>query len=587
MVRQSQGFPTFLRETSMSSSKISDLIKSVVADKKITKEEWEGSLKPELKDVKKATEEMREVLELWANDEFEADGAVRADMRSTLNGAGYDISYSAVPKKDLVPGILDSNMTEVDKDFAVLLAQTGKGQNKTTIAVLDSGFQLDHPALADKEWTNPDEIADNNLDDDNNGLIDDIHGWDFAAGDKDVAGGDHGTHVSGTATRGTDRIQEIALRAFDPLDPAKVAAAIDYACENGARAINMSFKVDDEKEVELVKAAIERHPDVLFLKSAGNDGNLLVEGKGYGGYYDNSKTYGVASYLPMVDIPNMVVVAAADAKGERADYSNYGVPFVTVAMRGSEVYSSVPGSAYEKMDGTSMATPNVTNLVAKCLTLAPKLTPYDVRQILVDTTDKKDTWKDSVVSGGLVNPGRATRLAAMVGMVQHEGMDPQAAADKLELRGEERVNLILMLKNYPVAIPVRPPPVVTPPTTTPTTDPGQVTAPVTTTPATDPGTTPPGTTTPATDPGTTPPTTTPISVQPEPPVVTTPPVVTPPVAEPIQPNPVVTTTPAIDPVPVATTTPATDPVVPTPPATTTTPAESPKPESVRRRGGKR
>lgn len=447
-------------------SKISDLVKTVVADKKITRAEWEDQLKPQLKDVKRATPETRELLEVWANDGFEDETGVRADMRATLTGAGYDIPSSAVPKQDLVAGIVASNMTELDTDFATLLEQTGQGANKTTIAVLDGGFQIDHPAFADKEWTNAGEVAENGVDDDQNGLVDDVHGWDFAGGDKDVSGGDHGTHVSGTATRGTDRIQEIACRVFDPLDPAKVAEAIDYACNNGARAINMSFKVDDPKEVELIKAAMERHPDVIFVKSAGNDGNQLVEGKQYGSYYSDPKSYGVASYLPMAGIPNMLVVAAADAKGERADYSNHGLPYVTVAIRGSEVFSSVPGNTYESMDGTSMASPNITAVVGKCLTLAPKLSPYDVRQILIDTTDKKDSWKDACVSGGLVNQGRATRLAALIGLVQHQGLKPEIAADKLALAGDERTQLLALLEKYPVAIPPKPaPPVVTTPVT--------------------------------------------------------------------------------------------------------------------------
>lgn len=543
-------------------SKISDLIKSTVADKNITREEWD-KLKPELADVKKATEEMREVLELWANDEFKDEPGVRSDIRRMLNDAGYNIPYSAVPKLDGVQEIVDSNVTEVDKDFAVLLAQTGKTEQKTTIAVLDGGFQIDHPAFKDKQWTNPGEVADDNVDNDNNGLVDDVHGWDFAGGDKDVSGGDHGSHVSGIATRGTDRIEEIALRVFDKLEPEKVAAAIDYACEHGAKVVNMSFKVDDKNEVDVIKAAIERHPGVLFVKSAGNDGNKLVEGKSYGGYYGTGKTYSVAEYLPMNDVANMVVVAAADAKGGPAEYTNHGLPYVTVAMRGSEVYSSVPGSRYEAMDGTSMASPNVTAVVAKCLTLAPKLTPYDLRQILMDATDQKPDWKELCVSGGLVNQARATRLAAMVGMTVHEGLDPQAAADKIGLKGEERVNLLLMLKNYPVAVPEPKPVVVTAPTpapTTPTTDPSNPTPPVTVTPGTDPVVVTP----PVVDPN--------------------PVVVTPPVTEPSDPTPpvVVSTTPAPGTTPV----PATDPVQPsvTP---VTDPTPKPPGESVRRRGGRR
>lgn len=431
-------------------SKISDLVRTVVADRKITKAEWEGQLKGEFVDAKRASPETRELLETWANDGFEAEAGVRDDMRNILRGAGYDISSTLTPKADVIPGLIESNMTEVDADFEKLIELAGRGDGKTTIAVLDGGFELGHAALADKLWSNPGEVEGNDLDDDQNGLVDDVHGWDFAGGDKDVSGGDHGSHVSGTATRGTGRIQEIACRAFEPLDAQKVADAIDYACKNGARVINMSFKVDDEAEVSAVKAAMERHPDVLFVKSAGNDGNQLVEGKQYGGYYGNGKTYGEKSYLPMAGIANMVVVASADAKGERADYSNYAAPWVTVAMRGSEVYSSVPGNRYESMDGTSMASPNVTAVIAKCLTLAPSLTPADVRKILLDTTDRKDSWKGLCESGGLVNQGRATRLAALIELVQQGKQEPDAAATKLQLDGDERKLLLGLLKDYPV-----------------------------------------------------------------------------------------------------------------------------------------
>lgn len=438
-------------------SKISDLVKTVVADRKISKAEWENDLKPQLKDLKRATPETRELLEVWANDGFEAEDGVRADMRETLRGAGYDIASTAVPKPELVSELAASNMTETDTDFESLLAKLGN-QNKTTIAVLDGGFQIDHPALSDKEWTNPGEIPDNGIDDEKDGLVDDVHGWDFAEGDKDVAGGDHGTHVSGTATRGTNRIQEIACRVFDPLDPQKVADAIDYAAKNGARVVNMSFKVNDEKEVALVKAAMERHPEVLFVKSAGNDGNHLEEGKTYGDWFGSGgMVYGAKSYLPMSGVQNMVVVAAADAKGERADYSNYAKEHVTVAIRGSEVFSSVPGSKYESMDGTSMASPNVTAVIAKCLTLAPSLTSADVKQILVDTTDPKDSWKELCSAGGLINQGRATRLAALIELTQVSKFKPEDAADKLGLTGDEKKTLLALAAKYPLPAFVAPP----------------------------------------------------------------------------------------------------------------------------------
>ncbi|MBI5549591.1 MAG: S8 family serine peptidase [Deltaproteobacteria bacterium] len=436
--------------------KISDVIRDVVADKRISREEWETQVKPKVAQAQVASPETREVLELWGNDEFEAEAGVRDDMRSLLMHAGYDIPKNAVPKKELVEQIAQSNITEIDKDFEFLLEQTGTRQNLTKVAVLDGGFQIEHPALGDNRWTNPAEIPDNNLDDDGDGLVDDVHGWDFAHGDKDFSGNAHGTHVAGIATRGTDRIQAMTLLAVDDvIEPGEVAAAIDYACAKGARVVNMSLKIDDEDEVLGIKEAIERHPDVLFVKSAGNDGEKLEEGW----FFGDAKCF-----LPLNQIPNMLVVAASDAKGERARISNFGAPYATLAMRGAEVYSSVPDNGYESRDGTSMATPNVSAVAAKCLTLAPKLTPQDMRKILVDTSDRSDYWKDLCLAGGLVNQGRATRLAALIGLVQGHageqassaervGIDPQVAADRLELRGEERVKLLAMLAEYPVPAP--------------------------------------------------------------------------------------------------------------------------------------
>lgn len=436
------------------SGKVSKAIKAAVADKTVTKEEWQRRIKPLLEGSKVATPEMRAVLDLWADDRFVIDGPSRGDMRTTLERAGYDIPFlpsGAFPEPGVVGQIVASNVTEVDEDFAALLERSGRSGNKTTVAVLDAGFALDHPALQKAKWTNPDEIPGNDVDDDHDGLVDDVHGWDFAGGDEDPSGNDHGSHVAGIATRGTDRIEAIACRVLDPLDPKKIAAAIDYACDHGARAINLSFVVDSKAAVTAIKAAMERHPTVLFVKSAGNDGQKLEEGKRYGGNFGAKKLFSEKTYLAMSPLPNMIVVAATNARGERAEYSNFGLPYTTVAMRGSGVYSAAAGSGYQARDGTSMATPNVTAVVAKCLTLAPALTPADVRQILLDTADKNDGWKDGCVSGGPVSPSRAMRLAALVGMVRHDGEGPKAAAAKLGLKGKERTELLRLLEGYPAA----------------------------------------------------------------------------------------------------------------------------------------
>lgn len=444
---------------------IKDIIANVVADKKVTADEWQNQLAPALKDSPRvASPEARAIVELWAKDEFEEEPAARRGMGAWLRERGYavpDLEGTATPPKPspaMVPDILASNVGEADADFDAVSALAGRPDAQTTIAVLDGGFDLVHPELGTKEWTNAGEIPDNGIDDDHDGLVDDVHGWDFANGRKDVSGDEHGTHVTGIATRGTDRVHSISCRVFEPLNGKEISDAIDYAAAHGARVMNMSFKVRTPDDVTAVKAAMERHPEVLFLKSAGNDGRKLHEGA----------DYDPATYLPSNEIPNMGVVAASDPDGKRADYSNYGAPFATMAIRGSAVMSTVPNGGYDSWDGTSMATPNATAVAAKCLALDPALSPVTLKQLLVDTSDARADWKDLVVSGGLVNEGRAIRLAALTGLVRG-GAKPEAAADQLKLEGDDRKKLLDLAAAYlapPAPQPPAPAPVPAPGPTT-------------------------------------------------------------------------------------------------------------------------
>lgn len=112
----------------------------------------------------------------------------------------------------------------------------------------------------------------------------------------------------------------------------------------------------------------------------------------------------------------------------------------------------MPGQRYESMDGTSMAAPNVTSVIARCLALAPDLTPAEVRTLLIDCTEKKEAWADLCESGGLVDAARAMRLASLIGMVRG-GEEPRAAATRLQLKGDERKLLLSLLEGYPTPEP--------------------------------------------------------------------------------------------------------------------------------------
>lgn len=417
-------------------SRITDLLRTITQDRKITADEW-GTLEPELANVpQRASEEAREVIQAFANSSFEVESGASTAMRKYLQGVGYEVPSKrpeAVEDAAYASSITASNIAEESHDFTALAERAGRTAGEMTIAVLDGGFDTSHVAFENKLWRNEGEVEGDGQDNDGNGMVDDVFGWDFVDKDADLSSGDHGTHVTGIATRGTDRVNSISLRVFKGVTGENVSNAIDYAVSNGARVINMSFKVTDENVAAVVEA-IKRHPGTLFVASAGNDGRDL-------------HSYDAATYLKVHQLPNFAVISASDPDGARADYTNYGAPFSTHAMRGSDVMSSVSGGGYEQMDGTSMAAPNVTSVAARMLLLDPALTPEQLKGMMDEVSTADARWEGAVVSGGLVEEPAALRLAALTGLIR-DGAKPEDAAARLQLTDAERDRLLPLAAAY-------------------------------------------------------------------------------------------------------------------------------------------
>jgi subtilisin family serine protease len=413
------------------------VIEEVTADGRVTQSEWTATLKPAATALpKRATDGSRALMDLWANGAVAFDTGTRRELSNVLRTMGYQTEQTdAAPTAAQVSAAYAANVTEQDVLFEQLIVLTGQTQNETTVAVADAGFQIDHQAFEGKLWTNPGETAGNGVDDDGNGLIDDIHGWDFASGDANVSGDRHGTHVTGIATRGTDRLNTISVRVFSPYVIDRVVAGMEYACKNGARLINLSFKINDAPSVAAVKALMARYPNVLFVKAAGNEGRAIGTG-----------TFVPDRYLQANVLPNMVVVAAADANGAKASYSNFALPYTDVAMRGSAVFSSVI-NGYAPLSGTSMSSPNVAAVAGKAFTLCPSLTAAEMKRLLVETSDPRDDWRTFVNAGGLVNADRVMRFAALLHLAR-SGMAADAAAEQIQLTGPEREKLLQLLPSY-------------------------------------------------------------------------------------------------------------------------------------------
>ncbi|AFZ03959.1 S8 family peptidase [Calothrix sp. PCC 6303] len=256
------------------------------------------------------------------------------------------------------------------------------GEN-IVVAVVDSGVDFRHADLNDNIWFNSGEIFDDGIDNDGNGYIDDIIGWDFVSNDYNPIGesNDHGTHVAGIIAAEADGygINGVAYNAkimpVRVLDEGghgndiNIANGIYYAANNGANVINLSLGGEYSSNIEAaVKYATER--GAIVIMSSGNDG------KSEPGYPAALATnWGIA-------------VGAIDYNWNVADFSNQAGSdsrINYVVAPGVDIYSTISGDDYDFMNGTSMAAPYVSGVAALMLSANPYLTPQQLRQIIIET----------------------------------------------------------------------------------------------------------------------------------------------------------------------------------------------------------
>jgi subtilisin family serine protease len=278
------------------------------------------------------------------------------------------------------------------------------GNAGVTVAVIDSGVDTTHPDLAPNIWSNPGERGGgketNGVDDDGDGLIDDVHGWDWVASDANPADPNgHGTHVAGTiGARGNDGLGVsgvawntglMALRVLDASGNgllSDVIAAYGYAAAHGAAVVNASFGGAGFSQAEY--DAIHAAPGTLFVAAAGNDAT------------NNDAD---ADYPCAYDLPNLICVAATDQQDALASFSNYGAATVDLAAPGTRIASDQPGSSFAYMSGTSMATPQVTGSAALVFAHRPGASVGLVRQAILGGADPDPALTGKTVTGARLN----------------------------------------------------------------------------------------------------------------------------------------------------------------------------------------
>lgn len=323
------------------------------------------------------------------------------------------------------------------------------GSKDIVVGIIDTGIDHTHPDLMQNMWIN---AAEKNgkagVDDDKNGFVDDVHGWDFVnnrANGKDDHG--HGTHCAGTIGGVGDNkygvagvnwnVRLMALKFLSAQGSGSTAGAIkaiDYAVMMGANLTSNSWGGGGSSQA--LKEAIERaaKANQLFVAAAGNDSSDN----------DDSPTY-PASY----DVDNIVAVAAINNKGDLATFSNWGHTTVDIAAPGVSIMSSLIDNKFDIYSGTSMATPHVAGVAALVLSVDKELTYKQLKERLLNTVKKLPGLKTRTITGGMVNAYNAVTNT----VPGPDPNDPENWKQETVSISTEHPYLPKMAKTYEIKIP--------------------------------------------------------------------------------------------------------------------------------------
>lgn len=284
------------------------------------------------------------------------------------------------------------------------------------VVVMDGAIDDEHPALMRSLWVNHGEVAGDGLDNDGNGVADDVHGFNAGLGGGDVSAGsslDHGTHVAGIVVAQDDRAGVRGVAAGKALVMGvggmyegedllgNFERAVDYVVDMKARGanvrvVNASFggRFEDPKAQARWKAAAEKlaAADILFCVSTENGGGSNLNGK--------------PDMPGNLGMPNQITVTAMDQANDRlARFASYGDQVVQIAARGENVRSTVAGGAVRSMSGTSMATPAVAGAAALAFAMNPSLSAAQVRDLILRSAQRDADLRGKVSTGGKLNVG--------------------------------------------------------------------------------------------------------------------------------------------------------------------------------------
>ena len=289
------------------------------------------------------------------------------------------------------------------------------GSRAVYIGIIDEGIMNEHEDLIGNFAVNPFEVAGNGQDDDGNGLIDDVNGWDFAGNNNtifDGVGDDHGTHVAGTigaiANNGKGVVGvnwNVSLLSAKFLGTrggttANAIKAVDYFTDLKNKGLNIVATNNSWGGggfSQALQDAIERAnvANVLFIAAAGNSSLNIDASASYPAAYPNA---------------NIIAVAALNSNGTIASYSNYGATKVDIGAPGSGIWSTIPKSvkgkitsSYASYNGTSMATPHVSGACALYASIYPGSTAAAIKNAILGSATPTSSLSGKTLTGGRLN----------------------------------------------------------------------------------------------------------------------------------------------------------------------------------------
>jgi subtilisin family serine protease len=352
-----------------------------------------------------------------------ADGVVYAEpnfiYQTQIGGRPGGGNQKGGPDYEEIPELPNPPVADPDADqlHGLDLIDAGtawainRGSKDVIVGDIDTGADYNHPDLINNIWRNPKEIPGNGKDDDNNGFVDDVVGWDFR--DKDARPFDdnaHGSHTAGSigATGGngvgiSGVAQNTSIMVLRFLGGANGSGTsedaikcVEYATANGADLTSNSWGGGGYSQALFDAIAEADKAGILFVAAAGNARS------------DNDRT---PSYPASYELDNILTVAATDSMDVLANFSNFGATSVDLAAPGVDILSTVPGKDYKKFSGTSMATPHVSGAAALLKAAYPQLKAKELKELLMSSVENVAGLSGKVVTGGRLNIARAFEIA--------------------------------------------------------------------------------------------------------------------------------------------------------------------------------